>query len=212
MMSDTEPEDVRIREQLSRMERDLHHPSADVREAAVDDVCALRPAGAFEMIVDRLFDPDEEVRGTAASSLGLLGDPRAVPHLVGVVDNDHSEHVRDEALRSLAEFHDPSILRVLVREVSREKRSRPPRQDVALQLRNYDSDEAVAALVELLSDDDVFVRDDAVESLYILNRPALRDVWIRASRDASPDVRRVAEQALRDLDSFGESGFSTNSS
>lgn len=205
---DGKVDDARMRKLLSRLERDLHDPSSHVREAALDEVCALRPPGALEMIADRLSDPDEEVRGTAACSLGLLRDPGAIPHLVGAVENDDSEHVRDEALRSLAEFHDPAILRVLVQEVWREKRSRPPRQDVAVQLRNYDSDEAVAALVELLSDDDVFVRDDAAESLYLLNRPALRDVWIRAGRDASPDVRRVAERALGDLETSGGTGSS----
>jgi HEAT repeat protein len=54
-------------------------------------------------------------------------------------------------------------------------------------------------LIILLEDEDVFVRDDAAESLLQLNRPRLVEVWKRALKDLSDDVRNIAIKALTDL-------------
>jgi HEAT repeat protein len=128
--------------------------------------------------------------------LGLVDDSRAVLYLIEVVGRDSSEKVRVEAIASLAEYRSPEILDCLIAEVHREKRSRRPRQEVAKQLRNYDTDEAVEALTDLLQDDDAFVRDHAAESLLQLNRPRLREIWERALKDRSPHVQKAAMKAL----------------
>jgi|GEM_PF-2550357 len=109
------------------------------------------------------------------------------------------EKVRGEALAALENYREPEIVKCLVDEVYREKKSRRPRQEVAKQLKNYDSDEAVNALIILLEDEDVFVRDDAAESLLQLNRPRLVEVWKQALNDLSGDVRNIAVKALTDL-------------
>jgi HEAT repeat protein len=170
-----------------------------VREAALDRIGTAGPPRAFEIIAPLLNDPSGEVRGTAAANIGEIGDERAVPLLIDMARADPDEDVRSDALFSLDAFQSEPILRCLIDEVHRPKRSRRPRQIVARQLGKYSADDAVDALVELLADDDVHVRNFAVDSLHAQNRPRLRQVWRAAQDDDSPYVRSVAAAALADL-------------
>jgi HEAT repeat protein len=129
---------------------------------------AAGESGLLETLVTFAGHDDPEIRSTAAYGLGEIQDARAIETLIKIVDEDQNEKVRDEALRALDSYRDPRILDCLVREVARVKRSRPPRQVVARQLRHYPSERAVVALTELLDDPDEFVRSDAAESLEIL--------------------------------------------
>jgi HEAT repeat protein len=191
--------------------KDLNDSDPELRESALDRIGVARLGNAVELIVPFLRDPDAEVRGTAACNLGLIDDSRAMPYLIEVVRRDFSEKVRAEAIVSLAEYRSPEILGCLIAEVHREKRSRRPRQEVAKQLRNYDADEAVDTLIELLHDEDAFVRDNAAESLLQLNRPRLREVWESALKDRSPHVQQAAMRALANssyqIDSKSVFGF-----
>lgn len=187
-------------EEIKNILQKLQSPDSATRELALDDIGELKPSNAVDLITPYLNDPDPEVRGTAACNLGLIQDNAAVPYLIGAVNTDSSEHVRAEALVSLAEYRGSDVLDCLIAEVHRPKRSRRPRQEVAKQLRNYDTESAVDALTELLHDDDVFVRDHAAESLLALNRPRLHSTWEGALTDRSADVREIAERALAELD------------
>lgn len=142
--------------------------SGEALSAWLESAIAHRVPGLFETLAAYALHDDPEIRSTVAFGLGEIQDRRAIDTLVRIVDKDGSEKVRDEALRALDSYRDPRILDCLIREVSRVKRSRPPRQVVARQLRHYPTDRSVAALSELLSDPDEFVRSDATESLQLL--------------------------------------------
>ncbi|QSJ19375.1 HEAT repeat domain-containing protein [Nostoc sp. UHCC 0702] len=187
-------------DEIANILRDSQEQNPDVRELALDRIGMLKPNNAIELILPFLKDSDLQVRSTAVCNLGLIQDSRAVPYLVDIVAHDCSEQVRTEAIISLAEYRSPEILNCLVAEVDREKRSRRPRQEVAKQLRYYNAEAAVDALVILLQDTDVFVRDHAAESLLYLNRPRLRMVWKEALNDQSYDVQEIAIKALTELD------------
>jgi HEAT repeat protein len=152
-------------DEMEAILKDLSNSDPELRESALDRIGVTKPDNAIELIVPFLGDSDAEVRGTAACNLGLIEDSRVIPYLIEVARRDTSEKVRAEAIVSLAEYRSPEILDCLIAEVHREKRSRRPRQEVAKQLRNYNTDDAVEALIELLQDDDAFVRDHAAESL-----------------------------------------------
>lgn len=150
--------------------------TVDAEDAATLDsrlnaMIERREPGLFEALTDHLGHPDPEIRSTVAFGLGEIVDDRAIDVLIALVDRDDSERVRDEALRALDEFRDSRILDCLVREIDRPKRSRPPRQVVARQLRHYPGVRAEAALTRLLDDEDEFVRSDAAESLTYLRSP-----------------------------------------
>ena len=137
-------------------------------EAWLDRTILRRPPNILDTLVAYTRHDNPEIRSTAAYGLGEVDDERAVETLLKVVSEDNDENVRDEALRALDTYRDPRILDALIREVGREKRSRPPRQVVARQLRHYPSDRTVAALRELLNDEDEFVSSDAADSLRLV--------------------------------------------
>ena len=80
------------------------------------------------------------------------------------------------------------------------KKSRRPRQIVAQQLRHYDTEASVDALVRLLSeDDDNYVRIFAVDSLFKLNRPRLLNYWRELQKDDHDYIRKIAGKAVATL-------------
>ncbi|WP_238360872.1 HEAT repeat domain-containing protein [Iningainema tapete] len=189
-------------EELSAIVQELKNSDPEVRENALDKIGTIKPSNALDIILPFLSDVDPEVRGTAASNLGEIRDSRAVPYLINVARVDSQEKVRADALLALAEYRSSEILDCLVDEVYREKRSRRPRQEVARQLRYYNTESSVNALIVLLQDEDVYVRIPAVDSLKELNRPRLREVWEKAMDDESYYVTEIAREALANLDLF----------
>lgn len=184
---------------------DLENSNSDIRELALDKIGTLKPDNAFEIIVPFLSDSEPEVRGTAACNLGDIGDSRSVPYLIELARKDPVEKVRSEALSALETYRVPEILKCLIDEVDREKKSRRPRQIVAQQLQHYNNEESVDALIILLlQDDDVYVRIFAADSLLELNRPKLREVWEQALEDESTYVIEIANKALANLQNYDE--------
>ena len=186
--------------EIEKLIQDLSAESPEIRERALDMIGALNPDNAFEIILPSLSDEDPGVRGTAACNLGEIEDGRAIEYLINLVKSDSSEEVRSEALSSLEKYRDSSILQCLIDEVNRVKQSRRPRQIVAKQLQYYDTEESVDALIALLQDEDIYVRIWAADSLYVLNRVRLREIWKTALEDESEYVWQLAKKALKKLD------------
>jgi HEAT repeat protein len=185
---------------------ELQSSSPDIRELALDKIGTIKPDNAFEIIVPFLSDTDPEVRGTAACNLGDIGDIRTVTPLIDLARQDSEEKVRSEALSALGNYRNHEILKCLIDEIFRDKKSRRPRQIVAQQLQNYNNDEAVDALIILLlQDEDVYVRIFAADSLLVLNRPRLYEVWRQALEDESTYVIKIANKAIADIQNEKES-------
>lgn len=153
-------------------------PAAILREDRLDKAIEEAGSGLFELLSDSVDDPDAEVRETAAYGLGELRDPRAVPLLIALVEQDPAESVIVHALKALESYHDPRIHETLLREADRTRNTRSPRWYAAKQLRQYDSEDSVNALIRLLASEDALVQQAAEESLSIL-RPAERARWQR---------------------------------
>ena len=182
---------------------DLQNANTEIRELALDKIGTIKPDNAFEIIVPFLNDVDPEVRGTAACNLGDINDSRSIPYLIKLAETDSEEKVRSEALSALAHYKSDEVLRCLLNEVYREKKSRRPRQIVAKQLQHYDNTNSLEALsFLLLSDEDVYVRIFAADSLFALNRSGLQSVWKQALDDESTYVIEVAQKAINDLQQF----------
>jgi HEAT repeat protein len=186
--------------EMSAILEDLKNPNSEIRELALDKIGTLKPNNSLEIILPFLSDSDPGVRSTAACNLGEIQDICAIPHLINIVKNDNDEEVRADALSALGEYQSPEILNCLIDEVNRDKRSRRPRQEVARQLKHYNTEEAVDALIELLQDEDDYVKIPAVDSLLELNRPSLRQIWIDALDSENCYVSEIATKALANLD------------
>jgi HEAT repeat protein len=183
----------------------LQNSNPDIRELALDKIGTLKPDNALEILLPFLSDPNPEVRGTAACNLGDISDSRGVSHLIELSRKDPEEKVRSEALSALDNYRDPEILKCLVDEVYREKKSRRPRQIVAQQLQHYNNEQSVDALITLLlEDEDVYVRIFAADSLLALNRPRLHEVWKQALEDESTYIIEIANKALQNLQNSEE--------
>lgn len=186
--------------EMSVILEDLKNQNSEIRELALDKIGTLKPSNSLEIILPFLSDSEPGVRSTAACNLGEIQDSCAIPYLINIVKNDNDEEVRADGLSALGEYQSSEILNCLIDEVNREKRSRRPRQEVARQLKHYNAEEAVDALITLLQDEDDYVKIPAVDSLLELNRPRLRHVWIDALDSENCYVSEVAKKALANLD------------
>lgn len=186
--------------EISAILEDLKNSNSEIRELALDKIGTLKPSNSLEIILPFLSDSEPGVRSTAACNLGEIQDNYAIPHLINLVKHDNNEEVRADALSALGEYQSSEILDCLIDEVNREKRSRRPRQEVARQLKHYNTESAVDALVTLLQDEDDYVKIPAVDSLLELNRPRLRQVWINTLESENYYVSDIGTKALANLD------------
>lgn len=180
----------------------LEQDDPDVREQALDMLGSHKSDNAYDIIMRFIKDNDEGVRGTAAFNLGEISDTRAIPSLIDVVHNDPSEKVRSEALAALENFHSELILELLLEEAYRSKKSRRPRQIIARQLKEYDTEASVDALIHLIDEEeegDVYVRIFAIDSLLELNRPRLQPIWSRLQKDEHQYIAEIATKGLISL-------------
>ncbi len=191
-----------MNENINQVIINLSSPNPDIREEALYEIGLRRPENALEIITPLLSDTNPDVRGTAAFNLGELQDQRVIPYLIHIVKDDPSETVRRDALSALDNYESPEIFLSLIEEVYRPKRSREPRQIVAKQLRKYNMNASVEALIKLLEDDDNYVRIFAIDSLLELNRPDLRVLWDLLVHDAHPYISSVAKKARSALDNY----------
>ena len=188
---------------LQRAISELQSNDSEIIELALDTIGTLKPDNALEIIVPFLYNSNPEIRETAACNLGDINDKRSISYLIELAEKDRVESVRSEALSALDSYRETEVLKCLIDEVYREKKSRRPRQIVAKQLQNYNKEQSLDALIVLLlQDEDVYVRILAADSLLKLNRPRLDRVWEQALNDESTYVKEIANQAITNLQQY----------
>src|ERR1041385_4069681 len=74
-----------------------------------ESVDTTQDTGVGNALIARLKEENAGVRRAAASSLGRLGDPRAVMPLIAVLADSDAD-VRSEALEALSNFEDPRAI------------------------------------------------------------------------------------------------------
>lgn len=107
---------------LQRLRVRLVHPTATVRNAAIESVGAL---GALELADDvarvMLSDSVPYVRATAAETLGYLGAPRTLSALWRAFEHDHTPFVRAYAASSIGRFGTTRAASRLKRRLAEER-------------------------------------------------------------------------------------------
>ncbi|WP_437798150.1 HEAT repeat domain-containing protein [Sorangium sp. So ce693] len=137
----------------------------------------LRVSDPFGVLSPLLECPDPGTRLAAVDALEDVIDERAIPILLEMAATDTSQDVREAALQELNKYRSEDIFRLLVSEAFRPHPSRRPRQIIAEQLKNYNSETSINTLLKLTQDPDVYVQERAIESLFKLNRPRLLEFW-----------------------------------
>jgi HEAT repeat protein len=196
-----------------------------VQQAAAKALGQIGDARAVPALIAALEDAELYVQIEAAHALGLIGDARAGNPLASVLRSQVAE-LRDTAVEALARLGAapvPALLDLL----DRSKFS--TREAAARALGVIGALEAVPSLIAALNDPDSQVRKAVVDSLAKIEKKAeplliaaLRDPCVsvrlasanalgkikdpcaimplvEASKDASPDVREAAWQALAAL-------------
>jgi HEAT repeat protein len=155
------------------------------------------PFGTLKPLLD---DPDSNLRLAAVDALEDITDQRAASMLLKMAATDSSQEVREASLQELSKYLSEEILEFLLSEANRPHRSRRPRQLIAEQLKNYNTEASVDALLRLTQDTDAYVQERAIESLFQLNRPRLREFWVLTERNWKGTYwGKLARDALRNL-------------
>ena len=110
----------------------------------------IRQVDEFERLVDQLDDPDEDKVVNTAHALGDLGDPRAVPILIKLLESTDNRLIRNAAAVGLRELADPRALEPLLRLI------RDPEKLDGTLLYGLETLDARAAVVDLAR----FIRDE----------------------------------------------------
>jgi HEAT repeat protein len=93
----------------------LEHDDINVAQAAIDGLSQLRPQVAVEALV-RALDRDPWLRFAAVHALGEIGDPRAIPALVPLLEDDIVRDAVVEALGKIGTVDALPTLTKLLRE------------------------------------------------------------------------------------------------
>jgi HEAT repeat protein len=133
-----------------------------VRLYAVQALSELKATAALDAIVQRLHDPNGDIRLAAAAAIGNIGDPNAIAILTQALQ-DHYFGVRLAAVESLGRLGDPAAVAILIERL-RDSNSKV-RAAAAASLGKFENLEARVALVETLADPDAAVRDAVLEAL-----------------------------------------------
>jgi HEAT repeat protein/beta-lactamase regulating signal transducer with metallopeptidase domain len=156
-------------------------------------------AGAVAALMETLTDGNPAVRLAAVSSLGSLGDPRAIAALAKALREDSDARVREAAARALGEIDDNRAVPALI-EALRSERASNVREQIVHALREIDDPSAVAGISAVAKDPSPAVRRAAVSALGELEDASAVTVLITMVRDEDVEVRRHIAEALGQLE------------
>ena len=201
----------------------LTHGKVGGRRGAIAALEEFHGGEANALALQTLEDPDPQVQAQAVSQLRSRGIPGAMARLIKFVESPH-EVVRNAAQGGLGEFSfhrflasfdilddevregtallvkkiDPQTIPGLRQEMSAPARSRRLRAIEVTVAMNAVC-ELEKSLINLVTDIDHIVRNDAVHSLGICDTEAARKALGAALADRSPIVRETAKQSLQQL-------------
>jgi len=90
----------------------LRDPDLEVQDYATSALARLYP-DSYAAVCDRLRNSDSMVRKNAVTTLRKMGDPRAVPAIIGALEDPNAD-VRMFAVAALIEFKDPRAIHPLI--------------------------------------------------------------------------------------------------
>lgn len=154
----------------------------------------------YAYVLDKLENGQGEQRAIAAWALGQIARPRAVPALIGALE-DEEFHLRLNACTALAHYGGEEVGAALVRALGDTEE-----QVVAAALRGLSRPQfsgAAESIGEVMESGNETLRPLAVKALSEMASLENRAVFERLAGDADPDVRSVAAFTLGRL---GDSG------
>jgi HEAT repeat protein len=166
------------------------------RVLSIAGVKRLEERADVKGLIAALRNRDPGVQYEAVEALGRLGNPSAVPALMGALTGDQYSGIRWKAAEALAKIGTPavpSLLAVL------DHPDEDIRWKAAVTLGEIGDTRAISPLVELLGDKDRFVRSRAAYALGLIGAPAVETLKDAVSR-GDTDFRKGAVAALGKVD------------
>lgn len=164
--------------------------SVDLRDEIIDALVRHGSANS-ELLVAQLESEDLEVRRSAIVALGRIGDERATPALVNMLDE---ESLAIEAANALAQIGDPEAVDGLLNLVGNSDAS--IRQAVVSALNSVIPPSMSGRIIPLLHDSDPNVRESAVKIAGYFGYPQAASALLELSRDSNERVRCAAVEHL----------------
>lgn len=148
-------------------------------------------------LVEKLKDPDPEVRSACAYALGRIGSKYVVGRLREVMDNQGEEMpVRLAAAVALGQMGDQQSVQFLIKQLNSDDEK--VRSSAVEALRTIGKP-AARLLMQAAQDKDPLKRWGAVAALGETGAPKVAPILLKALKDESPDVRAVAAASLGKL-------------
>ena len=164
---------------------------ADLQENAARAL-TRQGVAALSSLISKLASPDPSVKTIAARLLGELGDERAVPKLLSVIDGD--DEAAPEAALALGRIGHGEAFNRLLDLVENEDAVKRASGVKGLALLTDPS--AEPRLMELLKDPDPSVRCAVVEAFGNIASPRSAEVLIGCCDDPDENVRKTAVKYL----------------
>jgi HEAT repeat protein/beta-lactamase regulating signal transducer with metallopeptidase domain len=158
-----------------------------------------QPTGAVSALIETLSDANAAVRVAAASSLGQLGDPRAIAALAKALREDTDARVREAAAYALGQIDDTRAVPHLLAALKTE-RAANVREKIVSALHELDDPSAVAGVIAVLKDPNVAVRRAAVHALGEFEDASAVSALMDMIKDEDPEVRKYTAEALGSLE------------
>ncbi|MDT5156191.1 MAG: hypothetical protein QOH51_548 [Acidobacteriota bacterium] len=145
-----------------------------------------------DLLIEQLGSEDLEIRKSAVVALGRIGDARAAPALIKVLEDDTELII--VAANALAQIGDPRAFEALLALVG--EPSAAVRQAVTGALNSLGSPEMPGRVLPLLNDPDANVRESAVKIAGYFGYAECTDLLLERCVDEDERVRRAAIEHL----------------
>ena len=136
----------------------------DKDDFVVEDVMGeleLRADEALDPLIDALSNRKKQIRLHAATLLGAIGDPKAIPALIETL-KDNNKLVRREASTALSRMGEPAVEPLIETLNDEDWRVRGA---AAWSLGNLNDERAIPALEKLLDDESGYVKQGAQSAI-----------------------------------------------
>ena len=149
-------------------------------------------------LIEALRDDSIIVSRAVISALGDAGNPRAIPHLKGILENKSKEELHPVTVKVLGEIGGDEILPTLLQAL--ESSNDLVRVRAALALGELRTKTAVPHFLTLIKDGNEALRAIAASSLGLIGDKRAVEPLIAALNDAAENVRAIAASSLGCLD------------
>ncbi|MEN3039753.1 MAG: HEAT repeat domain-containing protein, partial [Candidatus Kryptonium sp.] len=164
-----------------------------VRESVVEILGNIGDPETIEALIFALKDRSRNVQKSAAEALGKIGDVRAIKALIPALKSE-SENVRESVVRALVKIG-KSAVEALITAIEDKSAGSHIRYYIARALGEIGSARAIAPLISILRDKDVWVQRSALEALRKISSN-----WFRSEEAKSRVSDLIVALSSRDRD------------